>query len=423
MRKFLIKPVAISIAAITMFSCSSKDDDLSGAHPQDLLKLPYSTLSIADQKKKLSAEGESTINLVKDFSNEKSAILLSSFNKKANALYELLNAQPQRSNINRAVVQLANYHGEYIWDAKTSMWTKSEKEVTDKLVALFPADFKSTTNNGKIEVKALSKTVIQGNEIPTNVVAELFVADTKEGEISAVATGVNESTFAETARIDVKLGAYKLEVDADKKGSKNTAKGEVAKNAQSIFSFYSDLAANISQQMIDSEDISSVGDGNASLTISNDLAAAGYVDGKSLLPELKRLDDAQESLWDEYYTGKINAGEAEKQQLELDKSRVNAINKFSNLALVSTVERFKVAKISVELEIEEDPRVGYIYKRDENGNIIWDDYETYEYVEYYTEEIFVLHFDDKTTVEASVFFGEGFDKLVKMWEDLVVTFE
>lgn len=290
-------------------------------------------------------------------------------------------------------------------------------------MALFPADFKSTTNNGKIEVKALSKTVIQGNEIPSNVVAKLFVADVKEGEIAAIAIGINEATFAETARIDVQLGAYKVGVDADKKGSQNKAKGEVTKNAQSIFSFYSDLAANITQQMINSEDIPSVQDGNASLTIGNDLAAAGYVDGKSLLPKLKRLDNAEASLWQEYDAGKITIEEAEKQQLELEKSKVNAKNNFPNIALVSTSERYKLAKISVKLEIEENTGVSRIYKKDENGDNIWDDYETYEYTEYYTEEIFVLHFDDKTTVEASVFFGEGFDKLVKMWEDLVITFE
>lgn len=328
---------------------------------------------------------------------------------------------PVKSKATESIIKLSKYHGEYTWDAETEDWVKSDKEVTDKLIAIFPATRTSKSNDGKIEVKAsASSTVIENHEIPSNVVADFYVANSKKGEMTLEATGVSESSFVETAKLNMALGMYNLTADVDKKGNKNTAKVNFTKGDDAILSAFADLEAIITAENLDKEDISSVKDGNFVITIAKDLAIAGYVDGKSLLAEINKIEEEEEAAYESYDWTGGKLGEYEKALLDLAKRKVAAFNAYTNLALVSTSEEYKVAKVSFELDIEEYEATGY-YDKNQDGEI---DYNTekYNYTVYYTSEMYILNFNDDTKVEASVFFGEGFDKVVKMWEDFVEKF-
>lgn len=427
MKKTFFGLLAISLAALMMFSCSSsKNDNVDPSNPKDLLDLPYSTLSPADQKKKLSQEGEGVIKLMEDLPNDKALLLLESFALKSDLFFDAIEEGRTGSDLTKTIVKLSQYYGEYEWDLVNKDWVKTDSKITDKLVIILPATKTETKNNGKLEVTAIASTVVVNDrEIPSNVLTNIFVDNKKEGEIAIVATGINESTFAETAKIDADLSMYKLITNIDKKGGENIAKGTWSKNTQSILDFYADLEASITLENLQEEDVTStIKDGNARITITDDLAAAGFFDGKSYFAEMAAIEDAEEAIYEKYnYYDDKNKREARaKEELELEKRKVKAMNDFTNLALVSVKEEYKIAKISVELETKEVSKYGYTYDKGANGDYDWSTGKSFTYTGYNTNEIYILHFDDNTKVEASVFFGEGFAKIVKMWEDFTAQF-
>ena len=420
MKKNIFAIVAILFAGFAFSSCSSDKDEPEISRAEELLRLPYSTLQVADQKKKLSAEAEVVMKSMEGLTTDKSVKLLASFNEINSGLFDLLESPSADANLLKSIVKLSSYFGEYTWDAATEEWVKSDKVVADKLVLLFPAVKGAATNDGKIEVKAITSTVIiNGREIPSNVVADLFVSDKKEGVITAIATGINESTFVETADVVATLGAYKLVVDVDKKGAKNEAKMQFTKDNGVILDAAANLEANITAAMLENEDVSSVSDGNFVATVTNNLAGAGYVDGKTLAPILKKIEDAQEAVYGnyDYYDGK--EGEREAKYLALEQEKIAAMNAYSNLGLVSTTETYKVAKVAFELFVEKRERTAQIKEKNEAGETI---YKDYKYTAYDTEEIIVLYFNDNTKVTADVFFGTGFDKIFNMWNEFVGKF-
>lgn len=421
MKKNFFILTAIVFASFGLFSCSSSDDNGGKEDPKELLDLPYSTLSVADQKKKLSSQGEATIAKLQDLPNEASVELIASFNEISEGLFYLLEETPVKSKAAESIIKLSKYYGEYAWDAKTEEWTKSDKEVTDKLIAIFPSSRKATSNDGKIEIKATaSNVVIENNEIPSNVVADLYVSNSKKGAITLNTTGINESSFVETANLNVLLGSYNLTADVDKKDNKNSAKMNFTKGSDAIIKASADLEAKITAEILDREDLSSVKDANLVITIAEDLAIAGYVDGKSLLAEFDKIEKEEDIEKENYQWDGGKLAEYEQAMLDFAKRRITALNKYSNLALVSTSEEYKVAKVTFDLDIYEYESTGY-FDKDGDGEIDYEE-EMYKYTAYYTSEMYILNFDDKTKTEASVFFGEGFDKIAKMWNDFILKF-
>lgn len=402
MKKYIFA-LGLALSVGFTFSACSDDDDKGGnggGDPKSLLEYPYSTLTEADQKKKLSQEGESTIKLMQALPDEASVKLLDSFSAIGDELFYVLGEteSPSQSAL-RSTTVLSEYAGKYEWNAKTQAWDKSTDKVTDKLIAIFPAKRGGTANDGKIEVtKVDSKQTIDDVVIPSNVSAKLFVSDKQVGELTADAAGINESTLVETAKVNIALGAYRFVTDINKKGSQNVVQSIFVKGSDAILSIAADLQAAITVEMLEKEDVSSIKDGNFTIAIVKDLVIAGYVDGKSLAPEIKKISDEKDALDNQYpWTSDL-----EKKLLELKKKEVEAINKYSNLALVSTTEKYKVAKVTFDLDIEEYPMSNY--------------------TQYDTEIKLVLNFNDKTKVDADVFFGTGFNKVVTMWEDLIAKF-
>lgn len=424
MKKNFYLPVAILFASFVLFSCSSSDDEQNG-NGSGLLNLPYSDLSVPDQKKKLAAEGESTIQKMQDLPNEASLKLLDSFSGIAADLFTVLGEKNLRSNEVQpgkpisdyfglqSVGQLANYYGAYEWNLITRQWEKTNKDVGEKLIAVFPAQKDQATNNGRMEIVASSSITIEGKEIPTNMVAELYVNDKKEGEILLTSTGVNESSFFDTANLSVSLGStYKLVADANKTGGKNVVKMDFTKGSFSILSAQADLEAVITREMLDEEIYSSIKDANIQITIADNIAAVGYIDGKNFIAEMNKIEAEEDKIYEDYSQWKGKLGERENALLELERRRIAAMNTYTNLALVSISEEYKVAKISFELDVEETTRTDYVD---------WPNGE-YKYTAYNTSEVIILNFNDETQVEAEVFFGAGFDKLMKVWEDFIARF-
>lgn len=421
MKKHFFTFAAILFASFALFSCSSSDKE-DVTDPKELLNYPYSKLSVADQKIKLAAEGEATMKQLEALPNEKSVKLLESFNEISEGLFSLLGDTPETYAL-KAVTKLSKYYGEYEWDATNEEWNKTKNNVTNKLVAIFPSSKASKTNDGKMEITATASTVeINGHEIPSGVVAKLFASNKQEGEITATSTGINESSYVETADVIAALGAYKLVLDIDKKGNKNQAKVEFTKGSDLIINADADLDAVITAEMLSKDDVSTVKDANVVAKIAKNLAAAGYVDGKSLLPELDRIEQAQDELYNKYPWNSGKLKELEEEYLALEKERIEVLNKYSNLALVSTSETYKIAKITFALEVQKYERTGYTYDLDKDGYPIWETEKTYKYTSYETDDKVILNFNDETKVDADVFFGTGFSKIIAMWDNFISQF-
>ena len=443
MKRNFFTLMAISLASLLMVSCSSSDDNDSGGNDNgntDYLNLPYSKLTPSAQKKKLSNEGEVIIRQIQDVPNEASVNLIASFSTLSDDLLSLLNDEVKtKLDYTETIIKLSQYYGMYKWNFDREEWEKTGDNVGDKLVAVFPANKKATTNTGKIEVKASGSIVlINGRQVPSKVVADLFVFDAKEGDVTITTKGINETTLVETADGIANLGGYKLTANIDKKNSSNKAKGQFSKGNDIILDMYTDLDANITVEMLQSDDFASnVKDINLTLAIGKELVLAGFIDGKSILPiidkaeeDLKKAKEENEAIWNKAYLKyqkalddayeKYRNGEydwndrieAEKQarkeySVEYDKIDwygpekkynevfVTAFNQYTNIALVDKKEDYKIAKLSLET--------------------ILTDWRA-------SKHIYILNFNDKTPVEATVFFGDGFEKLVQMWEDFTLKF-
>lgn len=409
MKKNLFKLTAITLASFLLFSCSSSDDDNNGGGNNEgnngnLLDLPYSEATPAQQKVKLSKEGEAVIEKIDGITEEKSAKLLASFSNKGDLLVDLLTGNSDydtytRANSTEQITKISSYYGEYEWDDVEEDWIKTDKNVTDKLIALFPADENSTTNNGKIEVTAVSSGVnINNNEVPSKVNADLYVNNTKEGNIIINATGINADEIVETANATAQLGTnYTLVANANKKGSNNKADAKFTVANETILSAEADLAAYITVNKIEDEDFENIKDGNVKVSITNDLTAVGYFNG-AIIPELQKIDQEIGAIWDYNPNETLTAKQKSDKEKELEEKRVKLLNENMNLALVSTKDNCKIAKITIKLEAEP----------------YYDSYDfSYQYI---------LQFDDLTTVNADVFFGSGFTSLINKWEDFINKF-
>lgn len=423
MKKNIFMLAALFSVGLAMTSCSSSDDN-DGTNPVDkgFLEYPYSTLSVADQKLKLSAEGESTIKKMEGLASEESVKLLESFANIQDGLFDLLDANITTLSTEETIVKLSKYYGEYVWNVETETWSKSDKlDVTDKFIAIFPANDQDENNTAKIEATAVASNVtINENEIPSNVVANLYVSDKKTGEITAEATGISESTFVETGKVNANLGAYTLTSTVDKKGNNNTVKLNFSKGTDAIINGSVDLAATITQAMLDSGDLSSAGDGNVLIKINDNVAIVGYVDGKALIPEMDAMDLEYDNIHNKYPWGEGKDGDIAKEELALSKKKIEIINKYSNLALVSTTEKYKIAKVTLDLDIKEVQATSS--KKDGKDKYGNDNYVTYTYTDYDTNNQLIFTFNDDTKVEASVFFGTGFDKVITAWDKFIALF-
>lgn len=419
MKNYILGFIAIFFVTSVFVSCSSSGDEPT-PDPENLFEYPYSKLSVADQKTKLAKEGESIMKQVVDLPKESSFKLLESFNEIGDGLFDLLGET--RSADALKVTKLSKYIGEFEWNAADEQWNKAENSVSDKLIAIFPSNKTSTVNDGRIELTPSGSTVIiKDAEIPAEVKVEFFVKDKKEGQLSVTTTGLNESSYIETANIAATLGTYNLVADVNKKANHNLVGFEFSKGDGRILQGNVNLNAPITTEILN-EGSFTFEEANVSLFLGDNLAMMGVVDGKPLQTELNEIFEAEDDLYEKYpwYGGKL--GELEKESLALERKKVETLNKYSNIILVSVSEKYRVAKVSFDLDVKETQATGVTYELDENNNPIPETREEYEYTAYDIEEKIILNFSDDTQVEADVFFGNGFSKIIEMWNSFISQF-
>lgn len=427
MRKLFLTTAAILVAGSFFYSCSDSENGSGNGDVDKILEYPYSKLTTEDQKRKLVNDGKEVSTQITGVADESSMKALYSLTEIAGSLISLLEGHTpslaKAASTEELVVKLSKYTGAYTWNSSKEEWKKDAD--ADNLVLVFPAYKGDTKTQGKLELTATaSGVVIDNNEIPSKIEGTIYVADKKEGSIAFTATGIDKSKIVETAGMNISLGSYKLTADINKKGIKNEVDLGFSNNSTSLISGHIDLAADVTVEMIDKEDVSSLGEGNFSLVLSNDIALVGYVDVKSLITEENRIkkdvdviyeayDDARDALWEEYANDKISADEYRAKSSELSqkslgqvkplkKEQAELYNKYTNIALASISEKHKIASLDFELNNEE-----------------WDEYGWF-YGDY---KIMYLKFNDETRVKPEVFFGEGFTGVANIWEGFIEKFQ
>lgn len=393
MKKFFLFSV-ISLATL-MSSCSSSDNDNDYEDDVNaLLKLPYSTLSPEDQKSKLALEGEAILKQVDALPNEKAIGLLANFSEISYSLFDLFDlGENNDEDVPSTLITLSQFYGEYTYQESTDTWTKTADD-KDKFVAIFPATSSSTSNNGKIELTGeASDLALNYYQLPKKATATFYVNNEKVGDASLNTTGLDKSNIVETANIIANTEVYKATIDVNKKGTNNSIKAKILNGSNLIIDLEADLAASITIDNMSNGDYSSVKDGNVKVNLGSNLVIVGYVDGAKFITELQKINTEINSLDDQIESGQITWEDYDKKYAELEKKQVDAFNTYSNIALVSTKDKYKIAKVTLRLDIDAE------------------DY-------YSTNEVVQLTFNDDTKVDADVYFGTGFDKIIKMASDI-----
>jgi len=140
--------------------------------------------------------------------------------------------------------------------------------------------------------------------------------------------------------------------------------------------------------------------GNFTFQIMDNFAFSGNVD---FTKYNKEIDD----LYDRCYPYPLpNNFDWEKAEENYTKGAAAIFNKYYDVYLVSIKDKTKIAKLISKAVLTT---------------------ETYEwyggtYTESYWEEVPMLRFNDSTEVAVSVYFSEGFDKVVKNFEKFIQSF-
>lgn len=383
MKKLFIYTLALVLAVPAFISCSD-DDKKKDIPEEDFKNYPYSSLSPEKQKEKLIVDGKSVIAQLDGLSQAKSIELLLSFQD----LVEIDDPQlPNSPAIGKNVIYVNDFNGTYTWNKEAQKWDKTAD--ANKLSFVLPAKRGGTTNNGKIEITGVSAGVnLSGYELPKEAQIVLNADNAVVGTISIKATEVSADKAPKTATIKMNLdNGYTLDLAAEK-GSTNVASFQFKKGDVTILGGTADLSGNV--------DVAELGKGNAEVKILNNLVIWGNVDIENINKEVAILDEAYDSV--ENYT------EAIEKKYEEDWCAI--MNKYSDIKLSSREDKTKIASLSYG--VKEDV---YTY----NGlkeDVVFKNYDS----------VMFLKFNDNTSVEASVYFGTGFDSVLSVWNDFVNKF-
>ncbi len=388
----------------------------------DVEKLPYSSLTPEQQKDKLAQEANAFIAQMNDLSKEKSVEVFKSFNgclsisnpffeeKDDTAIYEPdpvvgpTSVQARNVKIRSAedIMYINSFYGKYSWNAATQAWDTSASSAA--LVLEFPVG-KSTTNNGKIEVTGVSsEQVFDGVELPKQLTAKVYYGSDVVASIEVngdVKVQNNDPAVPATASVTLQMGSYKLTQSFNKADKKATA--SFVKGATTLISATANVSGNIDKALQESDGNLITG-GNLSMELMGSLAIVGAIDVAQYNKEFVEETDSPSP--SEGTEGQIPNGDVCKQNVE-------TYNKYHELYLVSTTDKTKIARLIQKAKLFTDEYSYYDYQSDK--------YISHTY--YYWGTVEVLKFNDNTEVEAEVYFSEGFDAVVKNFENFITSLQ
>lgn len=456
-KKLLLSAVVLSQFAI---SCSSDDspepvkdpvteepvkepvkDQTLAEQIAALLKQPYSALAPAEQKVKLEAEANEVLVQL-DKSKSSSAI------EAMENLNTLLDVSPvdifngKNGNEAEDILNVSGVYGIYTWNNADKKWAKADSSTELKFV--FPAKASQTANNASFSSKSVSSDIKVKIEDSYNwesgVTTNDYIFLPTSSDAILTIDNVQAATFTQTAKYSSKNlspdeFAFKMTLNdgytwemSGKKGAENTSKALLTYNGKTLLNFSAGSTTNVDALIENDALVQYRGKANGLITLMDnfviladtDLAteAADQIALQKSLVYPANLDDTNpKSDYKAYYTAL-----AAYEKKESDGDAAN-FNKNAKLTLVSKKDGTKLADVVVRSE----QRGSYTFNLP-----TWNEKDGYWSSNYnegtpfalpYMEQVYYLKFNDKTEVEFSAYFSQGFEKLATKFRDFGLSFK
>lgn len=407
--------LASLIATQLTISCSenetpSKTEQNLDKNIETILKSPYSNLTPDQQKVKLEAEANATLDELEELKSIEGTEALSSLEHlmNINSSIDILNGKNE--NGVEDLLNISGTYGIYTWNNSTETWKKTSS--TTELKFIFPADQNNlNNNNASLSIKAISSNIKKpipdgSNEVndqiylPSSSEATLTINNTPVATFSTNATYNDGKSVFNTANYKLSLSKGYVWEQSGSKGSTNAASSSLSHNGKNIISFNFDNTSNIDKLLSEDDDLKGYyGQANMLVKILDNLAIVGTADIE------KVATDEFENTYPDYnnsnYYEQLNAYYKENSEHE-----ASIFNNNGKLALVSTKDGSKIADIVMKSEKGES----YNDHMKWNGQTwVWDENST-KTIQYY-DTVPYLRFNDKTEVSMEAYFSAGFTDL------------
>jgi hypothetical protein len=381
----------INLLFATLFACSfvfvSCGDDKEAV------------LTPEQQKEKIQADAISFLNELEGFEQEKSIVALVTFNK----LVKISEPEPDLNSSDDLVYE--DLYGKYTWNGETEEWDYSSLD--NQAEFIFPL---SNETNGKIVVTPSSPVTIntketgeKGEKIPKNVNVKIYSGSEEVGALNASSNIQDDASIPSETTLSYQFGQYALSFQATK-GANNLITATLKKGNKTLI----DASVNASgnpDSLIANQNPGDI-KGNVSIKLNNTLAFIGTADVTKYMAALVTAEE-------KYYEaiGKIDYSSSDYASLYsavekvYNEAKAKAFNDFFELYLASSNEA-RIARLKMESR-------EYTESWEYEGK--YSDYT-------YTYTVYTLEFNDKTTVDAEVYFSTGFDQFLTKLSEFIGKF-
>lgn len=408
--------LSVIVSQLTI-SCSSDDNnentggDLS-KEIEEIIKMPYSKLSPADQKMKLEAEANDMLTQL-DKSKTSSAIeAIENLNRLLDInSVDIFNGK--NDNEVEDIINVAGVYAIYTWNNASQKWTKTAS--TTELKFVFPAKESQTANNATFSSKSVASDkkveIYDSYNYESDVDVNDFVYLPTSADAILTIDNTQVATFAQTAKYSSKNDspdefAYKMTTNdgytwemSGKKGTETVSKAILTYNGKTLIDFNSGSTADIDGLIDNDELVQYRGKANGLIKLMDNFLIVADMDLATAAKDEAALDNSLE--WPQYNSETYYSDLSNYYKKSTEGEAAN-FNKNMKLILVSKKDGTKIADLVQHSEKEDN------------------EYDSE--VDYYNAVTY-LKFGDNTEVEMSAYFSAGFEDFEAKFEDFLKAFE
>lgn len=422
-KKILLFSLVVSQLTISCSNNDSSGDDLS-EQIDNIMKMPYSQLTPAEQKVKLEAEANEALTELEKVQNSVALGAVDNLTR----LLEISPIDTFNGTDSNGVEDIlgSSSKGIYTWNNTNQSWTKTNS--SSELKFVFPSSESQTKNNTSFSTKSTSTEVKNSNgesiSVPASSSAVLTIDKVEAATFtqSAKYSNGNEIPSEVSYKMTLKDG-YAWEIKSANGSENNTAKASFTFKGKNLLEFNSGSTADIDAVMGNSELTQYKGKATGLVKIMDNFAIVyqtdlenSAIDDDNLEKSLPIVDYNYESK--DYYTSQ-NAYNLQRSQ-----GIVANFNKNTKGVLVSLKDGTKIADVVKRSEIDYSytDNVKWIVDNDYPNGGYWDYDQNYQQTVNYYHEVDYLKFNDNTEVEMSAYFSEGFDDFENNFNNFISGF-
>lgn len=407
----MIRKIILASLIVSQFtiSCSKDDettDDNLSEQINNLMNLPYSSLTPEQQKAKLETEANQMLTQLDATKNSVSIDALDNLS----TLLEIspIDALEGTDTTNPQALLNVTETGVYTWDSAKQIWAKTDSGSELKFV--FPSGDAKSANNSSFTSK----------NTPTGSNAALTINNT---ETATFTQTVKYSPGKETPdelgyKMTIKDG-YAWEVSS-KNGAESSGKAAFTYKGKNLLEFNSGGTDKI-DALLDPELGEYKGKANGYIKIMDNFAIVSQTDFAAAAIDDANLEKSLPAELD--YENKDYFKNLNDRNLKESQGAAANFNKNTKAVLVSVKDGTKIADVVQHSEKDESSsyttqQKWVVDNTDPNGGY-WDwDPNASQPVNYY-QEVNYLKFKDGTEVAMSAYFGEVFDTMENKFNDFL----